>query len=145
MWGWPCVAVVVMATGCGPDLYLMHRIEVRVEDDWFNHGGGCMAVDQGGGSSGGFGTTPGNSYEAVLTVEHGKGEFTVTVDGEVVEHRVFDEAFLRSGNVEEVTFELPNGEEQRHSFWGGPECESPAEPDTTAYEQAKREAEQDAG
>ena len=40
MWGWPCVAVVAMATRCGPDLSLMHKIEARVDDDWFDQGGG---------------------------------------------------------------------------------------------------------
>ena len=47
--------------------------------------------------------------------------------------------------MEEVTLTLPNGEEQRHSFWGGPECEPPSEPDSEAYDQAKRQAEDDAG
>lgn len=147
LWSAACGVAAVVVTGCGPDLYLMEKNESRVGDEWFYLGGGCMAVDTAGGGSTGGGTAGGanQDYSTVLTLEDGRGEFTVTVDGEVIEHRVFDETFLRSRRLEVVTVELPDGEANRYSFWGGPECESPDEPDTEAYEEAQRAAEQEEG
>lgn len=134
-----------LATGCGPELYLMEKKETRVGDDWFYQGGGCMSVDDGQGSSSwsgatGSGSSNGSDYETSLIVQGGQAEFTVRLAGAVVEHRVFDQEFLESGRVETVTVDLPDGEAQRFTFWGGSECEAPAEPDTEAYEQAKRDA-----
>jgi hypothetical protein len=80
---------------------------------------------------------PGPIYSELLSVHDGIAEFTITLEGEVVEHRVFDETFCRSGKVEQVLFEPPDAFARRHSFWGGPDCQTPALSDPDAYTQAR--------
>ena len=149
--GWPgagsaCILLGLASMACGPDLYVMQQTEERVDERWFSLGGGCQEVTQGGasGSSGGFAPgAAGPGYEDVLSVHDGIAEFTIRVDGEVVEHRIFDEEFLRSGKIEQVLFEVPDSSMRRYSFWGAPECETPSPDDLDAYEEAKQAA--DAG
>jgi hypothetical protein len=134
IWAGLCTfAVMMVSAGCGPDLYLMHKVEESVDGgDWINRGGGCMLVDESSTSSTGAGTVPGNEKtpcEITLEVKDGVGEFTVTVDGKRVEHRTFDKDFLESSEIEKVTFAVSDTEEQRYSFWGGSECEPPETPD----------------
>jgi hypothetical protein len=126
-------AVIIAIAGCGPDLYLMHKIEERVDgEDWINRGGGCMAVGDGSSSGMGGGSVPGSGktpYEVSLTVDDGEAEFTATVDGKRVAHRTLDYDFLESNKKERVTFAVSDTEDQRFTFWGGSECEPPESPD----------------
>ena len=144
--GWTCAALALVSAACGPDVYVTQKVEERVGDEWFTLGGGCLALTESGSSNTGGGTVPGApgpSYSEELRVGDGIAEFTITIEGEVVEHRVFDEEFLRSGKVEQVLIEIPDVFVKRYSFWGAPDCQTPALSDADAYEQAKQAA--DAG
>lgn len=114
------------AVGCSSSLYLNYNLESREDDDaWTFHGGGC-SLDDGGSSASGGG---GDRYEISISSDDGVTRFTAIVDGEVVEKRVLDRSFLKSGKKEVVTVALPNGRTERYTFWGSSTCEGPEWPD----------------
>jgi hypothetical protein len=107
-------------------VYLLYTVEVKPDGDaWQSGGTGCFAVDlwgdtQSGGSASG---TVGENYSITLESIPKGVDFSVEVDGTVIEQRTFDEAFLTSGATETVSFTLP-GAEYKYQFSSGPDCDS---------------------
>jgi len=102
--------------------YLLYTIESKDADGaWISGGFGCTLIDTNGGSGTSEGSA-GEGFSVTLQTVRAAAEFTVEVDGKIIEHRVFDDAFLRSTRHETVTFTLPIGE-QRYNFRAGDSCD----------------------
>lgn len=100
-------------------------------------GGGCVAVHLGGGGSGATGTAGGGDG-STLAIETSFGGdvvvVTVTEPGRLVAVRRYDEAFLRSGRLDEFTVTGSTGQSRLLRYWasydgdGHPRC-APLEED----------------
>ena len=120
-------------SGCEDDgIYLMSQIEQQKDGEWADFGGGCMLAlsddfsgsGLGGGVAGGPGLPPPGDFEYEEYSDKRGVTVTVRSDGEVLEEREYNEAFLKSGEVD--TFEVMThaGFVYRLSYWGGPECDT---------------------
>jgi hypothetical protein len=100
-------------------------------------GGGCIAVRLGGGGRGATGTA-GGSDGSTLAIEASFGGdemvVKVTEGGRLVAERTYDEAFLRSGRLDQFTVTASTGHSRLLRYWasydsdGQPRC-APLEAD----------------
>jgi hypothetical protein len=126
--------LVLFAQACGPEMYVMTEFEEKPADGpWVYMGGGCQAV--GAGSSGGSGM---EGDDGAYSMDIDENEVTIRVfDSEqtLVEEHQFGRDVLESGEKERVSFVIGD-RGHRITFWGGPECVSPREPDQDAVDRA---------
>lgn len=120
--------------GCaeeGPFLQT-EQYQTRAGESEMYMGGGCMQVTEGGGMGGGSAPAPGGdspaySYSYVGTGRGVRFEFS-DENGEVVEARDYNAAFIASGRRDEVVVAVGD-DEIRFVHWGSPQCEPIREPD----------------
>ncbi|MDD9943631.1 MAG: hypothetical protein OXU20_21500 [Myxococcales bacterium] len=122
--------MMTAAAACGPDRYLLYEIESSDGDGdvWMPHGGGCQRLNGGSSAGSVSGGAVDEAFSVSMTGVSGGVEFIVTVNGEVVAGRRFGEAFVDSGELQTVAFELSNGRKRRYHFWGAPGCGAPRPP-----------------
>lgn len=99
-------------------------------------GAGCFSVELGGRGSGGTGTA-GGSDGSPLAISAHVGEnmvVQVTEQGRVLLERVYDEAFFRSGRLDEFSVTASTGHGRLLRYWasfdaaGRPSCADLGEP-----------------
>jgi hypothetical protein len=97
-------------------------------------GGGCLAVDEGSGSSG-YGVAGGAGTEALppYTIDYQGSDDAMAVtikdgEGTLLESRNYTDDFVHSGKVDEVIVEFESGY-LKLRYWGGETCEEPRTPE----------------
>jgi hypothetical protein len=124
-----------LLTGCA-DLYIVSdRVELR-GDQRVPSGGGCAQVMHGSGlfASGGASSSGGSiGPDNDLQVDEGdqRDRYVVEVSsmGELLEHRSYDESFLRSQKVDTFQVTTARGRRFEFSYRGSKECDFLPPPD----------------
>lgn len=139
-WIWQRLGMMTLMSGAlalagcadeGPFLQ-SEQYETRAGESELYRGGGCMQVTEGGGMGGGSAPLPGGdstaySYSYKSTGSGVRFEFA-DENGEVLEARDYNAAFIASGTRDEVVVALGD-DEMRFLHWGSPVCEPVREPD----------------
>jgi len=139
-WVWQRLGVVALMSGalalagCAEEGPFLQTEEYRTQagESEIYGGGSCMAVSEGGGMGGGSAPAPGSestaySYSYKSTGSGVRFEF-FDENGEVVEARDYNAAFIASGRRDEVVVAVGD-DEMRFVHWGVQKCEPIRDPD----------------
>jgi hypothetical protein len=120
---------LLLASACADPLYLMHE-EYWLEDGEERYiGGACQEVSEDVMSGTGTGGD-GPDYAITMTgLDEGVRVVVTGEDGDTLEERTYDEAFLSSGEPDSFVVRSGGVEFLRLKLWGGTTCQSPREPE----------------
>lgn len=123
------LALLLGATGCGDDYFLMHRkMLVKPEGETFA-GGGCESVtgdESGSTSSGSAGDGLLGDVDTLHESVEGEVRVSVRVRGLLQVRRFYTEKFLATGRKDEILVPLDADAALRLTYWGGTACDESA-------------------
>jgi hypothetical protein len=120
------LAVCSGLVACGPKLTINERVEQLGDGPHLSEGRGCFPIEGEGESSAGSGSSAGDvDGDFVYRMATARGLMTLEIrsGGNVLAERRYDEAFARSGTVDDFTVRTLAGKEYRLRYWGSLGCD----------------------